>query len=168
MRIFIAATDFPLSFVAPALAQTSTPTSASAYVPAAGASDLYEKTSSEIVLKVAKSAEVRRYAQMMISDHGKTTAQVTAAAKASGMTVLPPKLMPNQAKMIADLSAAPASGREKMYLTQQLAAHRVALALHQGYAKSGDQPALKKVAATEVPIVQKHLTEVEVMATAMQ
>lgn len=139
-------------------------TKAAIYVPAAGASDLYEKTSSEIILKDAKNPKVRQFAQMMVSDHAKTTMQVTAAAKASGMKPMPPQLNPKQAKMIADLRAAPASTREKLYLDQQVMAHTEALALHRGYAASGDTPGLKKVAAGAVPVVQHHLDEVKRLA----
>lgn len=140
------------------------PTMASDYVPAAGAGDLYEKMSSQLVLKDAKNPKVRMFAQMMISDHSKTTMQVTAAAKASGMHPMPPKLMPKQMKMIADLKAAPMAGREKLYVDQQVMAHEEALALHQGYAMGGDKPALVKVAKGAVPVVQHHLDEVKRLA----
>ncbi len=139
-------------------------TKAAAYVAAAGAGDLYEKTSSQIVLKDAKNPKVRQFAQMMVSDHTKTTMQVTTAAQASGMTPMPPELTPDQARMIADLRAAPASDRETVYLDQQVTAHTEALALHRGYATHGDVPALKKVAAAAVPIVEHHRAEVKRLA----
>jgi len=161
---------------APALAQMApmssdmpmpATTKAPAYVAAAGAGDLYEKTSSQIVLKDAKNAKVRMFAQMMVSDHAKTTMEVTAAAKASGMKPMPLQLNSKQTQMIADLKAAPASAREKLYLNQQVMAHAEALALHQGYAANGDTPALMKVAAGAVPIVQHHLDMVKALDTAM-
>ena len=148
----------------PVSAIASPTTSAAAYVPAAGASDLYEKTSSEIVLKHASHAQVKSFAQMMITDHTKTTAQVKAAATASGMKVAPPKLMPEQAAMIAALQRAPHATVEKVYLSQQVTAHEKALALHKGYSTSGDKPALRKVAASAVPIVETHLSEVRKLA----
>lgn len=142
-------------------------TTAAAFVSAAGASDLYEKTSSQLVLQSTKNAKVKSFAQMMVSDHSKTTADVTAAAKASGLKPMPPKLMPKQAAMIAELKKAPVATRDKVYVDQQVKAHEEALALHQGYASAGDKPALKKVAASAVPIVQTHLTEVRGLASAM-
>lgn len=150
-----------------ATAQVTTPQSAEAmtansYVAAAGASDLYERTSSQLVLRDARRPEVRRFAQMMIADHGKTTSQIKPAAMKSGVRVAPPpRLKAEQQAMIDALRAAPAGQREQLYLTQQVDAHRQALALHKGYASGGDKPALKAVAATAVPIVQNHLREVE-------
>ena len=61
----------------PAVAQPMTPR---AYVAAAGASDLYERESSRIVLQTTQDPKVRAYATMMIADHAKSTAQVKAAA----------------------------------------------------------------------------------------
>jgi len=154
-----------LLIAAPVLAA---PTShAPDFVKMAGASDLYEKTSSQMVLKDAKNPKVREFAQMMISDHNKSTAQVKAAAKSDGVTAGPPKLMPEQEKMVADLKAAKGADREKLYVNQQVMAHQQALELHQTFASSGDKPALKQAASGIVPVVQQHLTEVKSMQSSM-
>lgn len=142
-------------------------TKAPEFVKMAGAGDLYEKTSSQMVLKTAKNDQVRSFAQMMISDHGKTTAQVKTAAKADKVKVPAPKLMPEQAQMIAELKAAKGADREKVYVRQQVIAHEKALALHTTYSQSGDKPALKQVAAGAVPIVKTHLDQVRTMQSAM-
>lgn len=139
------------------------PTKAPEFVKMAGASDLYEKTSSKLVLETTKDASIRSFANMMIADHGKTTAQVTAAAKQEGMKPGAPKLMPKQAKMIADLKAAKGPARDKLYVQQQVMSHEEALALHTTYSQKGDRPALKTVAAGAVPIVQGHLEQVRGM-----
>ena len=146
----------------PALAAPTT--HAADFVKMAGAGDLYEKTSSRIVLKNAKNPKVREFANMMISDHTKSTADVVAAAKSDGLKPGAPKLMPAQAKMIAELKAAKPADREKVYLKQQVTAHEQALELHSTFAKGGDKPALKGAAAKIVPVVETHLTEVKSLA----
>jgi putative membrane protein len=143
----------------PALAQTVL--SPAQYVAAAGAGDLYEKTSSEMVLKDAKSADVKRFAQMMIADHTKTTSEVKTAALASHLKLAAPEMTSKQKAMLDELKSAPAGQREQIYLTQQRAAHREALALHQGYAATGSDNGLKKVATSAVPTVQQHVAEVD-------
>lgn len=149
---------------APLAAQT---TQAPEFVKMAGASDLYEKTSSQMVLKTAKNEKVRGFAQMMIADHGKTTAQVKAAAKTDKVKVPAPKLMPEQAQMIAELKAAKGADMEKVYVRQQVMAHEKALALHTTYSQGGDNPALKQVATGAVPIVKMHLDQVRAMQSSM-
>ena len=150
-------------FAAPLAAAPTT--NGAEFVKQAGASDLYEKTSSQMVLKDAKNPKVREFANMMIKDHSKSTADVKAAAKADGVKAGPPKLMPDQAKMIADLKAAKPGDREHVYVQQQVTAHQMALDLHQTFSQNGDKPALKAASAKIVPVVQQHLTEVRSMAS---
>ena len=150
---------------APVLAAPTT--HAPEFVKMAGAGDLYEKTSSQMVLKTAKTQKVRDFANMMITDHTKSTMDVKAAAKSDHVMAGAPKLMPAQQKMIADLKAAKPADREKVYVDQQVMAHQQALDLHQTFAQSGDKPALKQAAAGIVPVVQQHLTEVKAMQSSM-
>jgi putative membrane protein len=126
----------------------------------AAASDLFEIQSSQIAQTKAQRADVREFAQMMITHHTQTTAALTAAAQASGVTPRA-ELMPMQATMIQELQQAPAGTFDQLYMRQQVAAHQMALALHQNYAARGDTPALRTVAGTAVPIVQQHLTRAQ-------
>ncbi|OWK31244.1 DUF4142 domain-containing protein [Sphingomonas dokdonensis] len=138
----------------PALAQATSPAD---YVAKAGAGDLYERTSSQLVMGSTKNPKVRQFAQMMITDHTKSTNEVKAAAKQAGITPQPPALMPDQTRMIAELRAAPAATRDQVYLTQQKAAHQKALALHKSYAQTGTAAPLKMVAGKVAPVVQHHI-----------
>lgn len=149
-----------LSFASLGSAQAPT-TAAPGYIAEAGASDLYEKMSSQLVLQDASNENVRKFADMMIADHSTTTAKLTSAAQSAGMSVPQPQLMPKQQAMIDALGKASGSAREKLYVKQQMKAHQEALALHSGYAKSGDTPALKTVAASAVPIIEQHLAMVK-------
>ena len=133
------------------------------YVQAAGAGDLYEKQSSQLVLKSTTNPDVRKFANMMVMDHTKSTAKVKAAAMKSGLHPMPPMLMPKQASMISDLKAAKGPARDQLYITQQKMAHQDALATQQDYASTGDQPALKMVASEIVPVVQQHIDMLNAM-----
>lgn len=126
------------------------------FVKKAGASDLYEQQSSRLVLATTQDAKVRAFATQMIADHEKSTGMVKTAATRSGVTPMPPKLEPKQAKMIADLQKANGKARDTAYVTQQKAAHQEALALHRSYAAAGTAPALKTAAGQIVPVVEHH------------
>jgi predicted outer membrane protein len=78
---------------------------AAEYVKTAGASDLYERQSSQVVLETTADPKVRSFAQMMLTAHAKSTADVKAAAMRSKVPVAPPKLTLAQAEMIAQLRA---------------------------------------------------------------
>lgn len=154
-----------LAIAAPnvAVAQRAPISAAAPFVAKAGASDLYEIQSSQLALQKSRSEDVRRFAQMMIDHHTKTTQQVAAAAKEAGMAPSPPKLEPAQAEMIAKLRSLSGDAFDRTYLTQQRTAHQQALALHSAYAERGDKPQLRKAASAATPIVQRHLTELESM-----
>lgn len=138
----------------PVMAQT---TDAATYVAKAGASDLYERTSSQLVLQSTRDPKVREFATMMIRDHQKSTADVKKAATAARVRVPAPKLEPMQAQMVAELRAKTGAKRDRTYVTQQRTAHQQALALHSGYAQGGTAAPLKTVAAATAPVVQHHI-----------
>lgn len=158
-RYLIAATA--MIFAAPLAAQSVKP--ADYYVKAAGASDLYERQSSQLVLETTKNPKVRQFATMMLSDHTNSTKMVTDAAMRDKLKPMPPKLMPAQEKMIAQLRSANGSARDTAYVAQQKQAHQTALELHRSYAQSGSSAPLKAVAAKIVPVVQHHIEMLKAM-----
>lgn len=139
---------------APAFAQATSPAD---YVMKAGAGDLYERTSSKLVLESTQNPKVREFAQMMVTDHEKSTADVKMAAKQAGITPQPPKLEPDQSRMMGQLRQKTGAARDTLYLTQQKTAHQKALALHQGYAQTGTAAPLKMAAGKIAPVVQHHI-----------
>lgn len=132
----------------------------------AGGGDQYEIQSSQAVLETTQNPEIRRFAQMMIDHHTKTTADATAAAGRDGLTPPPPMLAQHQAAMVNALKMFQGVERDRLYLTQQQMAHKEALGVHKTYSEAGSSPALKTAATATVPIVQRHLAEVERMISA--
>lgn len=141
-------------------AQAVTPNT---YVAKAGASDLYEKQSSQLVLASTKNAKVRQFANQMIAHHTKSTNDVKAAAGQAGVPVPPPTLEPMQASNIAKLRAVNGTARDQAYIQQQKVAHQQALALHRGYAANGTAAPLKTAAGKIAPVVQMHIDELQRM-----
>jgi putative membrane protein len=157
----MAAISLPSSAQTPPPAPpTDAKTLANPYVMAAGMSDLYEIRSSQIALQKTKNSEVRKFADMMVKHHQKTTAATMAAAKKAGLTPTPPALDAGATASIIELQGASAADFDRIYLGQQLAAHQAALELHTGYSTGGDQAALRTSAKAAVPVVQQHLDAV--------
>lgn len=153
-RHILFAAPFALLMAAPAAAQVMTPAE---YVAAAGASDLYERQSAQIVLETSTNADVRSFASMMLSAHARSTAEVKAAAMKSRVAARPPMLTPLQMEMIAQLRAETGPARDAAYIAQQKAAHGQALAVQQAYASGGTAPALKMTAAKIALVVKSHI-----------
>ena len=144
----------------PAMAQVMTPTE---YVTTAGASDLYEITSSKVVLEATQNTTLRDFAQMMVTQHTKSTADVKAAAMKSRVKVAPPKLTPLQQELVIELRAENGAARDATYIAQQKASHGQALAVQKAYATAGTAPALKAAAASIVPVVEHHIMMLKAM-----
>ena len=140
----------------PAVAIAAAPMTASTYVMKAGAGDMYEIESSKLVM-ASTNAKLKQFANEMVTDHTKSTADVKAAAMKANMKVAPPMLNAKQRANIAKLKAATGTARDTMYVAQQKVAHQQALALHEGYAANGTVAPLKMTAAKIVPVVKGHI-----------
>ena len=138
---------------------------AKTYVMKAGASDMFEIESSKLVTG-SSDPQVVSFANQMITDHTKSTADVMTAAQADGITAPPPMLTPKQKAMIDSLKRTSGTKRDLLYKKDQIAAHTETLAFQREYAMSGDKPNLKSTAGTIVPVVEKHLAMVKDMTPA--
>lgn len=146
------------------------PATAREYMSMAAAGDLYEKTSSQMIVQNAASgAEVKRFAQEMVDDHGKTTAQLTEAARKAGLAApASPVMTQQQQAMVEQLRAAQGAQKDQIYLQQQMQAHQQALALHQGYAQRGDNETLRQAAQDTSKAVQEHIDDLQKIRSAIR
>lgn len=143
--------------LAPAEAQRGAMRAETAYVAKAGAGDLYEIQSSQMAVTRARRPEVREFAQMLITDHNRSTQMVTDAARSDGLSPPPPMLEPAQRTMLRQLEHARDRDFDRTYLAQQIPAHQQALMLQRTYARTGRGAALRRAAGDIVPVVQTHL-----------
>ena len=176
MKMLMIGCALALATAGPALAQDPTATTgqmtasdvgiapltgvaATDYVKMAADSDMYEIKSSKLALSRSKRDDVKGFARDMIADHTQTTKALLAALKNPDRTIAKPgtKLSAENESNIALLKKAPKDQFDTLYLQQQTQAHQKAWALHKGYATDGTDPALKQVAATAVPVIERHI-----------
>lgn len=136
------------------------PMTAQQFANTAAASDAYEIASSRLATDKAESAEVKTFATTMVRDHGKSTADLKAAA---GSLTPDPAMNAEQKANVAELQGLNGAAFDAAYSRQQLAAHQKTLAALQGYAASGDNAGLKTFASNTAPVVQGHLTMLQGM-----
>lgn len=127
------------------------------FIVAASQTDAYERSAGQLAQTKGKANAVRSFGAMMVRDHAKTTTDLQAAIRKSGMQPPPPPpLRPDQQQMLDQLNSAQGDF-DSVYAMQQVQVHTEALALMQGYAAGGDDKNIQKVAAKAAPIVQHHL-----------
>ncbi len=144
-------------------AQPLTGTPSQNYVLWAADSDMYEIQSSKLALSKARNQATKDFAREMIADHTQTTKSLMAAIPQTEPKVAKPgKALsePNAAKIAALKQASP-DAFDALYMQQQTDAHKAAWALHKGYATDGQDAALRQVATTAVPIIEKHLAHAQ-------
>lgn len=142
------------------------PTDEASFVAKAGAADLSEINSSKAALAKLQRADVKKFAQMMVDHHSRTTEKLKSAAAQGEVQPAPPQMDAMQQRMLDDINAAQSGTVDAVYLQHQLTAHQAALALHQNYAAKGDNDALKKTANEMVGVIKGHIAELQRISSA--
>jgi putative membrane protein len=122
----------------------------------------YEIDTSELALKYGKSADVKSFAQQMISDHQKAGQDFKAALGEASIEAPRDALDVTHTAKYAKLRVfTTENGFDTAYVDAQLAAHQDAVATFKDYAANGPTPALKSFAEKTLPTLEHHLMMVE-------
>jgi putative membrane protein len=134
------------------------------FVTNAAIADMYEIEAGRIASERAKSADLKAFGKMLVTDHTKMSGDMKAAMGSAGANVTIPTQMDERRQgMIDNLKQAPADAFDGVFIAQQVAAHQESLTLHQTYAQNGDNAALKALAAKHTPMIEQHLNKVRAM-----
>jgi putative membrane protein len=129
------------------------------FVTAAATSDMYEVTAGKIALQRAQSPDVKAFAQKMVDAHTATTEKLKSILASNNIKITPPAHVDNRRQgMLDDLRGAKAADFDHRYIAQQIAAHKEANILFRGYAKDGDNAAIKDFAAKTDKDINMHLS----------
>lgn len=127
------------------------------FVTEAAQSDMFEIQSNEAALN-SDNAPIKSFAQKMIADHNKTTAELKAAVGAGGIqATLPTAMSSSQQSMLTKLHGLHGTDFDSQYDTDQVIGHKDAVSLYQRYSEGGDNAKLKSWATTTLPTLQQHL-----------
>lgn len=139
------------------------PVSTDAFVNNAVISDLYEIQAGQIAQAKGQSSQVKSFGKQMVTDHTALSNTIKPLIAAAGKTA-PTGLDERRKGLIDNLNAAAPADFDKVYISQQEAAHTEALTLMQGYADHGDDAGLKGGAAKALPKIKAHLEHVQALA----
>jgi putative membrane protein len=170
LRHVVAGLGVCLIAVAPAFGQTSlaeksgvnavidASPSTHDFVTEAAIGDMFEIQSSRMAQQKSSDAATKAFAAQMISDHQKTTDELTALTHTKGVNVTPPATLDaSHREKLADLGKLSGADFTKRYRSDQVSAHEAAVSAFRRYAQSGDNPALKDWAGKTIPTLQHHL-----------
>jgi putative membrane protein len=119
---------------------------------------MYEVEAGKLAAQRGSSAAVKDFGQMMVKAHTETSTKLKGIIASGNIKVTPPtKLDTRRQGMLDNLRGASAADFDNRYITQQVAAHTEADILMRGYARDGDNAAIKAFAAETDKHVKMHL-----------
>ena len=138
------------------------------FVTGLGVSDMYELEAAKIAYSKSSNADVKELAAMITKDHTASSTKLKALAPTAAPTVaLPTALDERRQGLIDNLKAASAADFDKVYLTQQVAAHDEALTLLNGFDDNTEAPTLAALATEIIPKVTAHRDHAKALLDAM-
>ena len=128
--------------------------SAASYVAMASSIDLYQVKSAQLALERAHDPANRAFAERALSAHQGTSSQLSMAGRR--LNLLPSATLdPEHQAMLEALNAT--SDFDNTYRAQQNIVLQEALRLHSGFAKNGQSPTLRPVAANAESVMRANL-----------
>ena len=140
-------------------------TTTQGFATAAAISDMYEVTAGKLALQRSSSPAVKEFAQKMVDAHTETTTKLKGILAGNNIKATPPAHVDDRRQgMLDNLRGASAAEFDNRYMTQQVAAHKEADILMRGYAKDGDNAAIRTFAAETDKHVKMHLSTAQKIA----
>jgi putative membrane protein len=140
--------------VIPAAIASPVAISAAAYVAAASSIDLYQMKAAQLALERAQDPANRALAERMLSAHQGTSAQLSYAGRR--LNLLPTATLDPEHQAMLDALAA-ANDFDNTYRAQQNIVLQEGVKLHSGFAKAGQSPTLRPVAANAESVMRANL-----------
>ena len=113
------------------------------------------------------NADIKKFAEMMVTDHGKANDELMGIAKTKNIT-LPATVDADHQKKMDDLSKKTGKDFDKAYVDAMVDGHKKTLDLMNDEAKNGKDADLKAFAAKTAPTVQMHLDAINKIHDSMK
>lgn len=115
----------------------------------------------------AASADVKKFAQMMVDDHTKANNDLKALATKKGMTV-PTDLDSSHKATMDDLREQNGADFDKAYVEEMVDDHEEDVAKFEDEAKNATDPDVRAFAQKTLPTLQKHLDAIKSIQAKMK
>jgi len=128
----------------------------SEFMTEAAVGGMAEVESGKLASTKAQNADVKKFAQMMVTDHTKANDELKALAAKKSAT-LPTELDAKHKSSMDELKGLSGAEFDKAYVAAQLADHEKTVKLFQTEAQSGTDADIKAFATKTLPTLQSHL-----------
>lgn len=122
---------------------------------------VFEIESSKLAIERTKTADLKAFAQKMVTDHTKAATELKAAITAAGLTPPAEGLDSEHQDMLNDLKNASAEDFDAKYIDAQQKAHDKTIDLFEKEAKDGQAGPVRDFAAKTLPTLKMHKADIE-------
>jgi putative membrane protein len=122
---------------------------------------------SKLAATKAKSADVKKFADMMVMDHTNAGEQLKAVAKTKNIT-LPDSVSADSKQAIADLSKKAGAEFDKAYVDKMVADHKATVDMFESASKNLKDPDLKAFVDKTLPTIKGHLDNINKIKASMK
>jgi putative membrane protein len=127
------------------------------WVVQAGNAGLAEVQMGNLALQKAQSADVKAFAQRMVTDHSKGNEELQQIVTAKGLT-LPAEISGEHKAGLEHLTGLSGAEFDKAYMQHMVADHDKAVTLFENGSTTAQDPDIKAYASKNLPILQEHAT----------
>jgi putative membrane protein len=121
----------------------------------------------KLALSKTTNAQIKDFAQMMVTDHSKANNELDSIAKVKNIT-LPTAVSAEHQKKMDDLSQKTGTDFDKAYVDAMVDGHKKTLSLMQDEAKNGKDADLTAFASKTAVTVQMHLDAINKIHASMK
>jgi putative membrane protein len=144
-----------------------TGTSDSSFVEEAATGGMSEVELGKLASTKAASPDVKKFGQMMVTDHSKANDELKALAKKKNWT-LPTDLDSSSKSTLDSLKNKTGADFDKEYVSEMVDDHEKDVKAFQDKAENATDPDLKAFAAKTLPTLQKHLDAIKAIQAKMK
>lgn len=133
------------------------------FVDAATEAGIAEVVTGKLAQEKSQSADIKKFAQQMVTDHTKANQELGEIARKLDISVPDEAAMTDKVKkMILEWREA---SFDKSYVNNQVDGHEKAVELFKKEAASSDKPELKAFASEKLPTLEHHLEQAKALQT---
>lgn len=126
------------------------------FVKKAASGGMKEVAMGKLGMSMAKSADVKKFSEMIVNDHTKANKELMAAAKAAGLAV-PETISADDQKHVEMIKGHTDADFDKHYIAHMVKDHEMDVAEFTKASKEAKDPAIKEFATKTLPTLQQHL-----------
>jgi putative membrane protein len=120
----------------------------------------------QLAAKNGQDPEVKKFGQMMVTDHGKANAELKTLAGKKNYTM--PTDIGSHKSTLDKLQGLKGADFDKAYVNEMVSDHEKDLKAFQQQGQNGTDPELKEFAAKTATVIQKHLDAIKAIQAKMK